>query len=194
MQNRLDNSSEELGFRALGLGAQIFQLQSAFMYGNSGCVGGCAKTSSDAVVERSSRRHSSRRVLRGNSTSHRDWWATSSDDMDNNIANSRSSQRSTSSISGTSHNQESRNANNNASNTAFVNHALLLWQERRREWVGNRQEPRPQETREPVLTWTTTYEELLATSRPFPQAIPLPEMVEFLVDVWEQEGLYENLF
>lgn len=163
------------------------------MYGNSGCLGSCAKTSSDAVVDRSSRKHSSRRVLHRYSTSHREWWATSSDEMENNIANSRSSQRSTSSISGTSHNPETRISNNNANNTAFVNHALLLWQERRREWVGSGQEQRPQDRREPVLTWTTTYDDLLATSRPFPRSIPLPEMVEFLVVVWEQEGLYENL-
>eukprot|EP00249_Psilotum_nudum_P017933 c26557_g2_i1 orf=710-1042(+) len=110
--------------------------------------------------------------------------------MENNAGNSRSSQRSTSSISGTSHNQENRVGNNNANNT-FVNHALLLWNERRREWVGNRLQQRSHEAREPVLSWTTTYDDLLATSRPFPQPIPLPEMVDFLVDVWQQEGLYD---
>ncbi|XP_057478066.1 uncharacterized protein LOC130765620 isoform X3 [Actinidia eriantha] len=35
-----------------------------------------------------------------------------------------------------------------------------------------------------------TYESLIGTNKPFPQPIPLPEMVDFLVDVWEQEGLY----
>lgn len=84
--------------------------------------------------------------------------------------------------------------NNNANSTPFVNHALLLWQEQRREWVGNKPELPNQEASEPVLNPETTYEELLATSRPFPRPIPLLEMVDFLVDVWEQEGLYDHLF
>lgn len=174
-------------------GSHSSHFRSVRVHGNSGCVGGCARISSDAVVERSSRRHSSRRELRGYSISRREcWWATSCDEMDNNFANSRSSQRSTPSISGTGHNHDSTISNNNTNGTAFVNHALILWQERRREWVGNRQEPRSQEPREPVLSWTTTYDDLLTTSRPFPRRIPLTEMVDFLVDVWEQEGLYDN--
>ncbi|KAH0751248.1 hypothetical protein KY290_030480 [Solanum tuberosum] len=38
----------------------------------------------------------------------------------------------------------------------------------------------------------TSYETLLGTNKLFPQPIPLPEMVDFLVDVWEQEGLYDK--
>ncbi|CAI5476416.1 unnamed protein product [Closterium sp. Yama58-4] len=37
----------------------------------------------------------------------------------------------------------------------------------------------------------TTYEQLLSTNLPFPKPVPLPEMVEFLVGVWDQEGLYD---
>ncbi|KAH9614385.1 hypothetical protein KSS87_011930 [Heliosperma pusillum] len=40
-------------------------------------------------------------------------------------------------------------------------------------------------------SWNATYGNLLGTNKPFPQPIPLPEMVDFLVDVWEQEGLYD---
>ncbi|GJP35272.1 hypothetical protein CLOM_g19766 [Closterium sp. NIES-68] len=42
-----------------------------------------------------------------------------------------------------------------------------------------------------VIKPGSTYEDLLSTSRPFPQPIPLPEMVRFLIQVWEQEGLYD---
>nr|PNR28639.1 hypothetical protein PHYPA_029232 [Physcomitrium patens] len=80
-----------------------------------------------------------------------------------------------------------------ASNTAYSNHALALWNQQRSAWVGT--QPRPparREPREPAISWNTTYEELLSTSRPFAQPIPLLEMVDFLVDVWEQEGLYER--
>ncbi|KAG0558649.1 hypothetical protein M758_10G040200 [Ceratodon purpureus] len=71
------------------------------------------------------------------------------------------------------------------SNRPFENNALRLWTESRREWVGTREKPRPAEHREPVISWSTTYEDLLGTNRPFVKPIPLPEMVEFLVDVWE---------
>ncbi|PPD87761.1 hypothetical protein GOBAR_DD15305 [Gossypium barbadense] len=39
--------------------------------------------------------------------------------------------------------------------------------------------------------WNATYENLLGSNKPFPQPIPLSEMIDFLVDVWEQEGLYD---
>ncbi|KAG5574762.1 hypothetical protein H5410_054896 [Solanum commersonii] len=39
--------------------------------------------------------------------------------------------------------------------------------------------------------WTTTYEELLSTTDPFSERIPLTEMVDFLVDIWHDEGLFD---
>lgn len=72
----------------------------------------------------------------------------------------------------------------------FVNHALAQWHRSRRNWTGARSRSR-RPGRAPVLGPDATYEELLATSRPFPQPVPLPEMVDFLVDVWDQEGLYD---
>jgi len=80
---------------------------------------------------------------------------------------------------------------NNSSNSTFSNHGLMLWNEQREEWVGNKLRQQSQGSRESVISGSTTYEDLLGTSRPFPQPVHLPEMAEFLVDVWEQEGLYE---
>ncbi|MQL78747.1 hypothetical protein Taro_011198, partial [Colocasia esculenta] len=40
-------------------------------------------------------------------------------------------------------------------------------------------------------SWCTAYEDLLSTNQPFPQPIPLAEMVDFLVDIWHEEGLYD---
>ncbi|KAG6733939.1 hypothetical protein I3842_01G247800 [Carya illinoinensis] len=40
-------------------------------------------------------------------------------------------------------------------------------------------------------SWNASYESLLGSNKPFPQSIPLVEMVDFLVDIWEQEGLYD---
>ncbi|KAK6290235.1 hypothetical protein POUND7_001776 [Theobroma cacao] len=42
-----------------------------------------------------------------------------------------------------------------------------------------------------VVSWTTTYEDLLCSTEPFQQSIPLAEMVDFLVDIWHEEGLYD---
>ncbi|KAG7965645.1 hypothetical protein I3843_08G011800 [Carya illinoinensis] len=42
------------------------------------------------------------------------------------------------------------------------------------------------------LFWNdATYENLLTSKKPFPQPIPLPEMINFLVGIWEQDGLYD---
>eukprot|EP00250_Pteridium_aquilinum_P006181 c16152_g1_i1 orf=191-682(+) len=160
------------------------------MYGNSGCIGIRAKASSDTMVERSSTRHSSRRVLRGHSTyTHRDWWATSSGEMENHAASRRPLEQNT--PRSTPHNQENRMLNNDPSNTTFVNHALLLWEEQRRQWVGNKPEGANEQALEPVLSAETTYDDLLTTNRPFPRPVPLQEMMQFLVEIWIQEGLYD---
>ncbi|KAL1063681.1 hypothetical protein V6Z11_D13G159400 [Gossypium hirsutum] len=44
--------------------------------------------------------------------------------------------------------------------------------------------------REPIMSWTTTYEDLLCSTERFQQPIPLA-MVDFLVDTWHEEGLYD---
>ncbi|KAE8696121.1 hypothetical protein F3Y22_tig00110676pilonHSYRG00080 [Hibiscus syriacus] len=44
---------------------------------------------------------------------------------------------------------------------------------------------------ENYICWNATYESLLGSNKSFPQPIPLSEMIDFLVDVWEQEGLYD---
>ncbi|KAG5390849.1 hypothetical protein IGI04_032390 [Brassica rapa subsp. trilocularis] len=36
-----------------------------------------------------------------------------------------------------------------------------------------------------------SYDSLLGSNKLFSQPIPLNEMVDFLVEVWEQEGLYD---
>ncbi|XP_059299304.1 uncharacterized protein LOC132052002 [Lycium ferocissimum] len=78
---------------------------------------------------------------------------------------------------------------NNA--TEFVNHGLLLWNQTREQWCGNKTPQKRASVREPKLSLDTSYETLVGTNKLFPQAIPLPEMVDFLVGVWKQEGLYD---
>ncbi|XP_047312550.1 uncharacterized protein LOC124915846 [Impatiens glandulifera] len=75
----------------------------------------------------------------------------------------------------------------------FVNHGLLLWNQTRQQWIGNKKKSDnlSDQLCEPKLSWDATYESLLGSNKPFPQPIPLPEMVDFLVDIWEQEGMYD---
>ncbi|KAK1403378.1 hypothetical protein POM88_002983 [Heracleum sosnowskyi] len=82
----------------------------------------------------------------------------------------------------------------NALDFLYVNHAEVAWHERRRAWVGDisQRSPRLQSIsiREKIPSWSTTYKELLSTIEPFKDPIPLAEMVDSLVDIWLEEGLY----
>ncbi|RRT63977.1 hypothetical protein BHE74_00013718 [Ensete ventricosum] len=102
------------------------------------------------------------------------------------------SQKSISSISTLVNTLDHHGGIGSTSHPEFVNHGLLLWNQTRQKWVGNkRPETQSQQVREPRLSWNATYDSLLGSNKPFPQPIPLAEMVDFLVDIWEQEGLYD---
>ncbi|KAH8937026.1 hypothetical protein BDL97_16G004500 [Sphagnum fallax] len=144
---------------------------------SSNCLGGFSKSHhlDDSTVNLPKQnKESGRGSQRNASPFDRSWWTSSSNEMENN-GNIPHQQRSTLSLS-TNHNAQETQAttSDNVNNAAFVNHALILWTERRREWVGSQQRSQPEEHREPVIGWSTTYEDLLGTSRPFPQPIPLP--------------------
>ncbi|KAL6502080.1 hypothetical protein OROGR_027213 [Orobanche gracilis] len=103
------------------------------------------------------------------------------------------SHRSISSISTSNQTLDTQsNADGTSNNPSeFVNRGLLLSNQTRQQWVGIKGSEKREQAREPKLSWNTTYESLLGTNKPFPQPVPLTEMVDFLVDVWEQEGLYD---
>ena len=79
----------------------------------------------------------------------------------------------------------------------FVNHRRAAWERQRAEWVaagraGREAKGRGRSApRRPVLSADATYDDLLTSSRPFPQPVPLVEMVDFLVEVWDEDGLYD---
>ncbi|XP_022744771.1 uncharacterized protein LOC111295517 isoform X1 [Durio zibethinus] len=103
--------------------------------------------------------------------------------------------------------KEKKPAEKDASISVFVNHAAIAWHENRRRWVGDKSQQSRKISKDPVLScpntmwmitaktfccsWSTTYEELLLTNEPFPEPIPLPEMVDFLVDIWHDDGLFD---
>ncbi|KAK4367073.1 hypothetical protein RND71_014953 [Anisodus tanguticus] len=80
---------------------------------------------------------------------------------------------------------------NNKSPLVFVNHAAIAWHENRRRWVGDVSRRSDRMPEDPIISWSTTYEDLLSTTEPFSEPIPLTEMVDFLVDIWHDEGLFD---
>ncbi|KAL2533910.1 hypothetical protein Adt_07261 [Abeliophyllum distichum] len=73
----------------------------------------------------------------------------------------------------------------------FVNHAAIAWQESRRKWIGDTSQRSERMPKDPIISWSMTYEDVLSTNDPFSEPIPLTEMVDFLVDIWQDEGLFD---
>ncbi|KAK9947557.1 hypothetical protein M0R45_003175 [Rubus argutus] len=153
-----------------------------------GCFGCCTKpTPIIAVDEPSKGLKIQGRTVKKPGISD-DFWSSSTYDLDNSAVQS---QRSISSIS--TSNQTLLHATT-SSHSDFVNQGLVLWNQTRLEWIGSgKPKSETQKNRENRLSWNTTYERLVGPKQrqPFPQRIPLSEMIEFLVEVWEQEGLYD---
>ncbi|XP_048436433.1 uncharacterized protein LOC103965574 isoform X2 [Pyrus x bretschneideri] len=156
------------------------------------CMGGCLGCCSQPrllipVDEPSNGLRIQGQSVRKNSISE-DFWSTSTVEMENNGIQF---QKSISSIS-TSNPLDSHGTSGSTSSAPeFVNHGLLLWNQTRNLWLANKQPQRQTQLREPRISWNATYESLLSTNKPFRQPIPLPEMIDFLVDIWEQDGLYD---
>ncbi|XP_044485936.1 uncharacterized protein LOC123211343 [Mangifera indica] len=158
------------------------------MHGSSGCLGIYIKhelNTSENKTLKEVKSHPARKP-----SLSEDFWTTSTCDMDNSAFMSQGS------ISSISTNNQVLDAHGGTGITnapsEFVNHGLILWNQTRQRWVGNKMsEKRAQQVREPKLNWNATYDSLLGSNKPFPQPIPLSVMVDFLVDVWEQEGMYD---
>ncbi|KAL6563184.1 hypothetical protein OROHE_005771 [Orobanche hederae] len=117
-----------------------------------------------------------------------DFWATSTCEMDNNLLQSCGSISLTSTLTQT---HDALGAGCSTKPSEFVNHGLIQWDQSRSKWIGNKKTfSRAKQRHEPNLSWDATYDSLLSSNKPFRKPIPLAEMVDFLVDIWEQEGMY----
>ncbi|RCV13017.1 hypothetical protein SETIT_2G313100v2 [Setaria italica] len=157
------------------------------LYGNSGCIGNLSKSQS---LQDSKLKGSLRKRSRNSSIGNRRRWQPGLEAMENNVSISVSLEGNISSIPNSIIN-DSKMSTDNGLDTSFINHAAVAWAEMRRQWVGHQAEVPKKAPREPVISWCTTYDDLLSTSERFPQPIPLSEMVDFLVDIWHEEGLYD---
>ncbi|KAL3520762.1 hypothetical protein ACH5RR_018911 [Cinchona calisaya] len=88
-------------------------------------------------------------------------------------------------------NETTKPVENNSNSPVFVNHAANAWHESRKRWIGDTHQRSKRIEKDPIISWSLTYEDLLSTSEPFPERIPLAEMVDFLVDIWLDEGLFD---
>ncbi|KAG6717570.1 hypothetical protein I3842_04G107600 [Carya illinoinensis] len=66
----------------------------------------------------------------------------------------------------------------------FINHGLLLWNQTRQQWLGNKGSHRQPQVHEPRISWNdATYENLLTSKKPFPQPIRLsPFLMVCMID------------
>ncbi|GMH12452.1 hypothetical protein Nepgr_014293 [Nepenthes gracilis] len=184
-----------LGFSAAYLGALVHLAMEKLrnkcksFISSRGCLGCCNKPQLTIAVDEPSKGLKIQGKVVKKPTVSEDFWSTSTCEMENSAVQS---QRSVSSISTSKLNVDLHSSSGSTSNPSeFVNHGVLLWNQVRQEWVGDSKTQNQTKTREPILSWNATYESLLGTNKPFPQPIPLHEMVDFLVDIWEQEGLYD---
>ncbi|XP_044471054.1 uncharacterized protein LOC123200034 isoform X2 [Mangifera indica] len=154
-----------------------------------GCFGCCSKSTPIIAVDEPSKGLKIQGRTVKKPTISDDFWSSSTCDLENSAVQS---QRSISSISINQTLNHCSGNNGTSSHSEFVNHGLLLWNQVRCQWIGNsKPKNETQHSWEPKSSWPATYESLLGTKNPFPGPIPLSEMVDFLVDVWEQEGLYD---
>ena len=67
---------------------------------------------------------------------------------------------------------------------------LPYWERQRCAWVSGGEKRQQRQQQRPVIDPDANYDDLLLTNEPFAVPIPLPEMVDFLVDTWIDDGLY----
>ncbi|KVI05041.1 protein of unknown function DUF4050 [Cynara cardunculus var. scolymus] len=120
--------------------------------------------------------------------------------MEVNMGNSRPNEKRALEISAPGNEARKDTENKGSNTTVFINHGVIAWNESRRKWIGDQSQRsrRGRTPEDPVIRfdlfpicWSTTYEDLLSNNNRFPEPIPLPEMVDFLVDIWLDEGLYD---
>ncbi|KAL2929565.1 Imidazoleglycerol-phosphate dehydratase [Bienertia sinuspersici] len=154
------------------------------------CLGRCAKPKPTSYVEDNLPKglRCQGQMVEKNSVSD-DFWGTSTGDIDfpNGLSQRSISSMSTSNVS---FHSDLGSANMNSQND-FVNHGLLLWTQLRLQWIGITKSDEHHQSLGPTISLNATYNSLLGSRERFRRPIPLSEMVEFLVDVWEQEGLYD---
>ncbi|KAL0692301.1 hypothetical protein Bca4012_059481 [Brassica carinata] len=200
---------------SIGTNGEVTNLAGAELFPDTnakyrGCFGCCNKPPLIVAVDEPSKGlRIQGRLVKKPSVSD-DFWSTSTCEMDNSTMQSQRSVSSISFTNNTAASASSSNPNEFVNNGEFIvccgvvylkemlsNDVsswlgLNLWLQTRQQWLANGSSSQTKaKVREPTISWNATYESLLGMNKRFSRPIPLPEMVDFLVDVWEQEGLYD---
>lgn len=162
---------------------------SHFLACMGGCFGCCSKSQPIIAVDEPSKGLRIQGKLVRKPSMSDDFWSTSTCDMEISTVQSH---RSMSSISISNQSLSQHSGTGCASNNhEFINHGYLLWNQTRLQWLASKNPENQRVAEEPMLNWNVSYESLFGTSKRFPQPIPLSDMVDFLADIWEHEGLYD---
>nr|GMD37064.1 Protein PRRC2C like [Ipomoea batatas] len=85
--------------------------------------------------------------------------------------------------------RETKKASENVATTpVFINHAAIAWEESRRKWVGDTSQKTQSIAKDPIISWSMTYEDLLSTNEPFAERIPLPLKVHKIPKEYAGKG------
>ncbi|OIS96869.1 PREDICTED: uncharacterized protein LOC109234242 isoform X1 [Nicotiana attenuata] len=160
---------------------------SHFLACMGGCFGCCSKSHPIIAVDEPSKGLRIQGKLVRKPSISDDFWSTSTCEMENSTVQS---QRSMSSISISNSLTQHGGTGSGSNNNEFVNQGYLLWSQSRLQWLASKK-PENRRVEEPMLNWNVSYESLFGTNKRFPQPIPLSDMVDFLADIWEHEGLYD---
>ncbi|KAK4410610.1 hypothetical protein Sango_0134000 [Sesamum angolense] len=231
--------------------AEIYSVQNYSIKGmsSSGCLGCDNKPKLSSTLHDPFKGQNNNAWKTSKGSLSEDFWTTSTVEMENSAPQSHGSISSTSTLIQL---QDAYGAGSSSKPSEFVNHGLILWNQTRQKWIGNKKpENRADELLEPRLSndrgapklnlyhryismrhrfllgpshprilmyfwlvcklsspcenvslylpwrrqpfshegtsinWNATYDSLLSSNKPFRQPIPLGEMVDFLVDIWE---------
>lgn len=159
----------------------------SFLACMGGCIGSSTKSSHTLLGDDLAKgRKSHGRTISSVSDG---FWTTSTHDVEQSVGLSH---RSLSSISTSNQSFSDHGSGSTNGQNEFVNQGFLLWNQNRLQWTGGRMATdQPCQTKEPKISLSATYDSLLGNKEQFRQSIPLSEMVEFLVDIWEEEGFYD---
>ncbi|TVU39297.1 hypothetical protein EJB05_12710 [Eragrostis curvula] len=152
---------------------------------SSGCVGNLRKPQSSPD---SKQKGSLRKKPRYSSIGKGKQWQLGPEAMENNASISVSLEGNISSIPNSIVN-DSKMSMENGVDTSFINHAAEHWSEMRRQWVRHQAEVPKKAPREPVISWCTTYDDLLSTSERFLQPIPLSHCCRRWLIFWSTYGM-----
>ncbi|CAN6570536.1 unnamed protein product [Malus baccata var. baccata] len=119
------------------------------MHGSSGCLACYSKNAPKTKVNEPLKRLLNEHRTEKKPSISEDFWTTSTWDMDNSAVQS---QGSISSISTNQTLDPHGGSGSNSTPSEFVNHGLLLWNQTRHRWVGNKKSESPsKKIREPKL-------------------------------------------